>query len=91
MSWSVNAAGKIEDVQAELEKQFSYPLADGNAGLADEGEKETVRLVAGMIKQCLGTFSQDRTVSVSAFGHMGFTKWETKEGGYQNVNVAIQI
>lgn len=91
MSWSVNASGKVEEVIAGLDKQFSYPLADAPAGLSDEGERETVRLVAGMIEQCLGTFHKDRIVSVTAYGYMGFDSWETKEGAYQNVHVSIQV
>ena len=53
MSWSVDAAGKIEWLRTEISRQFQYPLADAPAGLADEGEKETCRRVKGMIDQCL--------------------------------------
>jgi hypothetical protein len=91
MSWSVSASGKIVDVKAELERQFAYPLADSSAGLADEGEKETVRLVAKTITQCLDTFDPEKTVAVTANGHMGFTEdWNTKAGAYQNVSVSIK-
>jgi len=90
MSWSVSASGKIEDVKVELDRQFSYPLSDAPAGLADEGEKETVRLVHGTIVQCLDTFDPDGSVVVSANGHMGFSDWNTKAGAYQNVNLTIQ-
>lgn len=92
MSWSVSAIGKVVDVQKELKRQFAYPLGcfgEGNTGLADDGEKETVRQVAAMIEQCLGTFDPEKSVSVSAYGHMGFSHWNTKTGAFQNVNVAI--
>ena len=69
MSWSVNASGKVEDVVEDLAKQFSMPLAEPPAGLADEGERETVKLVSDVVEQCLGTFAADRLVKVSANGH----------------------
>jgi len=90
MSWSVSATGKIEEVRENLKKQFAYPLAEAPAGLADEGEKETVRKVADLIDQCLGTFDPERKVIVSAFGSMGFSNWDTRAGAYQNVTVYIQ-
>ena len=90
MSWSVSATGKIGEVRENLKKQFAYPLAEAPAGLADEGEKETVRKVSAMIDQCLGTFDPERKVVVSAFGHMGFSNWDTKAGPYQDVTVSIQ-
>jgi hypothetical protein len=89
MSWSVSATGKIEEVKENLKKQFAYPLAEAPAGLADEGEKETVRQAAAMIEQCLGTFDPERKVIVSAYGHMGFSNWETKAGAYQNLTISI--
>lgn len=90
MSWSVSASGTVVDVKAELDRQFAYPLADPPAGLADDGERETVRRIRETIIQCVETFGAERLVSVSAFGHMGFAKWETKEGGYQEVTVTIK-
>ena len=90
MSWGVNAIGKIEDVKTELDRQFASPLADAPAGLADEGERETVRRVRETITQCLETFGAERTVTVTASGHMGFENWDTKAGAYQEVNVSIR-
>ena len=89
MSWSVSASGKITDVLAELDRQFAHPLAEAPAGIPDEGEKETVRQVAAMIKQCLGTFDPGRSVNVSACGHMGFSDWDAKAHAFQNVQVSI--
>jgi hypothetical protein len=91
MSWSVNASGKIEDVVEELAKQFSMPLAEPPAGLSNEGERETVKLVSDVVEQCLGTFAADRLVKVSANGHLGYNDWEKKDGAYQEVNVSIGI
>ncbi len=90
MSWSVTASGKIATVQTELARQFAWPLADGPAGLPDESEKETVRQVAGMIDQCLGTFDPENTVTVSAHGYIGFAEWATRTGAYQIVGLSIQ-
>jgi hypothetical protein len=90
MSWSVNAKGTPDEVQAELTRQFSSPLAEPPAGLSDEGERETVRRVAATISQCLETFDQTKTVSVSANGHMAFDAWDTKAGAVQTVSVSIQ-
>jgi hypothetical protein len=89
MSWSVSAQGKPAEVAESLDKQFAYPLADGSSGLADEGEKKTVRLVSEMISQCLDTVGPERTVTVSAYGHMGFSNWDTKENPGQNVIISI--
>jgi hypothetical protein len=90
MSWSVGAQGKPEEVKAKLADDFSYPLADGSAGLDDASEKETVRLVKAMIEQCLGTFDPTKAVTVSASGHMGFDNWDTKAGAYQEVSLSIR-
>ena len=89
MSWSVHAQGKPSEVIAALADQFKYPLADAPQGLADEGEKETVRLVSETITQCLGTFDPDKTVNVNANGHMGFAAWDKKTGANQTVSVSI--
>jgi hypothetical protein len=89
MSWSVSASGAPEQVKTLLDQQFAYPLADAPAGLPDENEKETVRRVQGAIYQCLETFGPEKTVSVSAYGHMGYADYNTKEGAYQNVSVTI--
>jgi hypothetical protein len=91
MSWSVNASGKVEDVVEDLAKQFSMPLAEPPAGLADEGERETVKLVSDVVEQCLGTFSADRLVKVSANGHMGYNNWDTKDSAYQEVRFSIEL
>jgi len=90
MSWSVNASGKIADARGQLNEQFKGPLADKPAGLADDGERQTVRMIQESIDQCLSTFGPEKTVHVSAFGHMGFGNWDTKEGGYQEVTVSIK-
>jgi hypothetical protein len=58
--------------------------------LRDEGERETVRRIHETITQCLETFGPQRTVSVTANGHMGYANYDTKEGAYQTVNVSIQ-
>ncbi len=90
MSWSVSAGGRIADVKAKLDSQFLSSLADPPAGLADEGERETVRLVSGVIVQCLGTFDPARSVVVSAYGHMSFADYDTKAGACQDVTVSIK-
>jgi hypothetical protein len=88
MSWSVNATGKPAEVKTALEPQFASPLAEVG-GLADPGERETVRLIREMICQCLDTFAADQRVYVSAFGHMGYKDWDAKAGAYQNVELKI--
>jgi hypothetical protein len=90
MSWSVSASGKSDVVKAELEKQFANPLAEGSAGLADEGEKETVRRIRETIWQTLETFGPDKTVTVSAYGHIGWENYDTRAGCYQNVSLKIE-
>ena len=91
MSWSVNASGKVEDVVEDLAKQFSMPLAEPPAGLSNEDERETVKLVSDVVEQCLGTFAADRLVKVSANGHMGYNDWDRRDGAYQEVRVEIGI
>ena len=91
MSWSVSASGKVEDVVEDLAKQFSMPLAEPPAGLADEGERETVKLVSDVVEQCLGTFSPERLVKVSASGHLGYNNHETKDSAYQEVHLSIEL
>jgi hypothetical protein len=90
MSWSVSAKGPIAEVKTEIERQFEFPLAQPPAGLTDEGERDTVRLIRDMISQCLGTFATEKIVSVSANGHMGFDSWDKKTGASQTVSVSIQ-
>jgi hypothetical protein len=90
MSWSVSTTGKPGDVKTELARQFAFPLADPPAGLADDGERETVKRISETIAQCLDTFDQEKTVTVSANGHMGFANWDTKAGAYQQVSISIQ-
>ena len=89
MSWSVSASGTPAEVRGQLSQQFKWPLAEKPAGLSDDGERETVRLLSEMIEQCLSTFGPERKVSVSASGHMGFSDWDTKADGYQSVNLSI--
>ena len=90
MSWSVDATGKPAEAKAKLDEQFVYPLADVPVGLADEGEKATVRLVSALITQCLETFDPEQIVRVGAAGHMGFKDWTTKGGKFQTVTLAIR-
>lgn len=90
MSWSVSASGKPAEVKTALEQQFSYPLAEGDAGLVDAGEKETVRNISKTIDQCLETFDPEQSVAVYAYGHMGFDNWDERKGAYQNVHLSIQ-
>ncbi len=82
MSWSVSASGKPADVKAELDRQFTRSR--------DVSERETVRCVAATISQCIDTFDPERSVTVYAYGHMGFADWETKAGAFQEVNVSIK-
>ena len=90
MSWSVGASGTPTEVQAELDKQFSnWPLAEGDKGLSDVGEKATVVKVYETITKALSTFGPDQLVKVLASGHMGYQKWDTKDGGHQEVNLSI--
>ena len=90
MSWSVSASGKPADVAINLEGQFKAPLAASPAGLADDGERKTVEIIRDLLDQCLSTFGPERTVNVSAFGHMGFADYATKTDGYQEVTVSIR-
>ncbi len=90
LSWSVNATGTIAEVKARLEAGFGAPLAGKPAGLSDDGERETVRRVRDTIFQCLETFAPEKTVEVSAYGHMGFANWDTREGAYQEVTLSIK-
>ena len=90
MSWSVNASGKVADVRGRLSEQFKAPLAEKPAGLYDDGERKTVEMIRDSVDQCLSTFDPEKTVNVSAFGHMGFANYETKERGYQEVTVSIK-
>jgi hypothetical protein len=89
MSWSVNATGTPAEVRGQISEQFKGPLAEKPAGLADDGERETVKRVHETIEQVLSTYGADNKVSVSASGHMGFTDCNTKAGAYQNVNLTI--
>jgi len=90
MSWSVNASGTVAEARGQLSEQFKAPLAEKPAGLSDEGERETVRMTQETIDQCLSTFGPEKKVVVSAYGHMGFSDWSTKEGAYQEVTVSIK-
>ena len=90
MSWSVSASGKPEETRMEISRQISPSLVPAPAGLEDEGERKTVRLVYEMIEQCLGTFDPEKQVAVSASGHMGFDDYTKKTGKVQTVNISIQ-
>jgi len=91
MSWSVSSSGLpgavIEDIHKQL---WAGPLADKPAGLSDDGERETVEHISETINQCLEAFDPERSVSVSANGHIGFTDWDKKTGANQSVNLSIQ-
>lgn len=89
MSWSVNATGTPAEARGQLSEQFKGPLAEKPAGLSDDGERESVKLVHELIEQVLATFDTEKTVSVRANGHMGYTNWDAKTGAYQNVNLTI--
>jgi hypothetical protein len=91
MSWSVSAAGTTAEVRGQLSEQFKGPLAEKPAGLSDDGERETVQRIHETIEQVLTTYGADRKVSVSVYGHMGFTDWDTKAGAYQNVSLTIAV
>ena len=84
MSWSVSAEGKSADVAESLSKRFEEFV------FQDDGECGTVRLVGQTIKQCLGTFGPDRNVKVTAYGHMGYSNWDTKKNPGQNVHLKIE-
>jgi len=94
--WNVNVAGSIPDVRVKLDKAFrgpasadgpAGPLAARPAGLTNDGERETVRLVAGVIDQCLATFDPALPVVVEANGSLGRN---VKGGAFQQVNLSIQ-
>lgn len=92
MSWSVSASGHVEDVRELIKGQFLAPLADEPNGLADDGERETVKRAADMIDQCLATFTKDKNVDVSASGHAVFDdtlEHDKNKGFTQTVNIAI--
>ncbi len=90
MSWSVGTTAKPQEAVHELDRQFGGPLAEKPAGLTDEGERETVRCVQTLLRQCLSTFGPDKVVAVSAYGHMGFGDWATKQDAYQEVTISIK-
>lgn len=89
MSWSVSGSGTPAEVRGQLSEQFKYPLAEGDAGLADVGEKQTVEHIFHLLEQILSTFDPTRKVTVSASGHMGFSDWETKADCYQSVSISV--
>ena len=89
MSWSISAKGNPAEVKAELDRQFSYPLAEVPHGIEHDGERQTVRKVFETITQCLETFDKDRLVSVSASGHISFSDYDTKAGAGQTVSISI--
>ena len=89
MSWSVSSTGTPAEVRGQLSEQFKGPLADKPAGLSDDGERETVQKVSELIEQITTTFDPEGKLSVSAYGHMGFSDWEKKTGGYQSVTITV--
>lgn len=89
MSWSVSASGTPAEVRGQLSEQFKGPLAEKPAGLSDDGERDTVQKVHELLEQVTTTYDQEKHLSVSAFGHMGFADWESKAGAYQNVSISI--
>lgn len=89
MSWSVSASGTPAEVRGQLSEQFKGPLAEKPAGLSDDGERETVQKIQELIEQITTTFDPEKSLSVSAYGHMGFADWETKAGCYQQVSLTI--
>ena len=90
MSWSVIASGKPEETRMEISRQISLSLVPAPQGLEDEGERKTVRLVYELIEQCLGTFDPEKSVAVTASGHMGFSDYTHKTGKVQTVSISIQ-
>lgn len=91
MSWSVSASGNVSEVRGSLNEQFKGPLAEKPAGLSDDGERRTVEMLRDSIEQCLSTFDPANAVTVSAYGHMGFSDWTTKAGAHQSVSVTISL
>lgn len=89
MSWSVSASGTPAEVRGKLSEQFKGPLAEKPAGVAHDGERETVQRVQECVEQILSTFGADQKVSVYACGSMGFDNYETQAGPYQDVNLKI--
>ena len=89
MSWSVSGNGTPAEVRGQLSEQFKGPLAEAPAGLSDTGERQTVQLVSELLEQVLTTFGPERSLSISASGHMGFSDWDKKTGAYQSVNISI--
>jgi hypothetical protein len=89
MSWSVSGSGTPAEVRGQLSQQFTYPLAEGDAGLSDAGEKQTVQQVSDLCEQILSTFDPDNQVAIVANGHMGFADWDKKTGCYQSVNITV--
>ena len=89
MSWSVNVKGVVSDVKVELTKEFVYPLAAPPGGLADDGERETVKLISEMLQQALNTFDDERRVQVVAPGHFTCDNPETRAGAYQSFSITV--
>jgi hypothetical protein len=89
MSWSAYASGKPSEVRGQLSEQFKAPLAEKPAGLFDEGERQTVRLIADLLEQISTTIDSEGTMDVKAFGHMGSMGNEDRSGCYQVVNIVV--
>jgi 1-aminocyclopropane-1-carboxylate deaminase/D-cysteine desulfhydrase-like pyridoxal-dependent ACC family enzyme len=89
MSWSVNASGTPAEVRGQLSTQFKVPLAEGDAGLSDLGEKQSVQQVSELLEQVLTTFDPENTLAVSASGHMGYSNYEKKTGAYQAITIIV--
>jgi hypothetical protein len=89
MSWSVDVVGVVSDVKVELTKEFVYLLAAPPGGLADDGERETVKLISEMLQQALNTFDDGRRVQVVALGHYSCGNPQTKTGTYQSFSIIV--
>lgn len=89
MSWSAYASGKPAEVRGQLSEQFKGPLAEKPAGLFDDGERQTVQLIANLLEQISATIDPKGTMDVKAFGHMGSFGNEDRSGCYQSVNIVV--
>jgi hypothetical protein len=89
MSWSVSSTGTPAEVRGQLSQQFKYPLAEGDSGLSDVGEKQTVQQVSDLFEQILSTFDPNNQVTIAANGSIGFADWDKKTGCYQSVTITV--
>jgi hypothetical protein len=89
MSWSIHASGTPAEVRVQLGEQFKHPLAEKPAGLDDDGERETVRLISELLEQATTTFDPAHKLAVAAYGHMSMADYTTKAGAAQSVSFTI--